>query len=104
MPKATLLLYSRPQLPRPNARAHTQPLPASLNRAVVDFGGLERSHSLVCPPAPSLDEAVCHRGEHLPDLRSFSEDTADPVPEAILGSVGTVASSSVLYPYILRSS
>lgn len=38
---------------------------------------------------------MCRRGKHLPDLRSFSEDAADPLLVALSGSVGTVASSSV---------
>lgn len=54
MPKATLLSRSRAGPRGSSLRVHAQPCTASLNRAVVDLGGLEESGGLVCPPAPSL--------------------------------------------------
>lgn len=88
MPKATLLSCSRARPHRSSLRVHAQPCTASLNRAVVDLGGLEESGSLVCPLP------VCHREENesLSYCRSFPENTVTFPLVAISGSAGAVAS------------
>lgn len=68
MSKATLLSCSRLKICWSSSRAHKQPCPASLNRALVGFGGLERSGSLIYPLTPFL---CVTEGEIGPILETF---------------------------------